>query len=96
MHELCTLGSERGAPSNGRPYRNPPGVHRDLGLLVDRHTCLFAHCFVRGRCRRPLLARTVPQDNVPPHGTAHSRHILRKTDSQHQGWSATIETLMQN
>ena len=23
MHELCTLGSERGAISNARPYRNP-------------------------------------------------------------------------
>lgn len=25
MHESCTLGSVRGAPSNGRPYRNPSG-----------------------------------------------------------------------
>jgi hypothetical protein len=30
VHESCTLGSERGAPSNGRPYRNPPGAGQEV------------------------------------------------------------------
>ena len=32
MHELCTLGSERGAISNERPYRNPA----DRVARIDR------------------------------------------------------------
>ena len=34
MQESCTYGSMRGAPSNGRPYRNRERGHRfELSLL---------------------------------------------------------------
>jgi hypothetical protein len=44
MQESCTYGSVRGAPSNGRPYRNPGSVgvrRRSISYfpsgLVDTH-----------------------------------------------------------
>ena len=33
MQESCTYGSVRGAPSNGRPYRNHVGLGNPIELL---------------------------------------------------------------
>ena len=34
MRESCTCGSERGAPCNGRPYRERPTFHRSNMLTA--------------------------------------------------------------
>ena len=35
MRESCTYGSMRGAPSNGRPYRNREKKSRNLGIPLE-------------------------------------------------------------
>ena len=39
MRESRTCGSERGAPSNGRPYRNREGSHRFELFVVSLCGC---------------------------------------------------------
>jgi len=50
MRESRTCGSERGAPSNGRPYREKPTFHRNStpivpGAMPSRQSKRWEGCY---------------------------------------------------
>ena len=60
MQESCTYGSVRGAPSNGRPYRN-----REIGSVL--RLCRLSADLSRGELRAPISEAGCSTTERPPH-----------------------------
>ena len=64
MQESCTYGSVRGAPSNGRPYRNPPST---APLSGNSSTGSGSLKLIPKRRARPPPALMLISRHVKPH-----------------------------
>jgi hypothetical protein len=57
MRKSCTYGSERGAPSNGRPYRDRRELSASKKAPWNRH-------FLHRKCHTPLDCDTLDSSFV--------------------------------